>query len=745
MTNRLPLIARLSLLAALTAVYFCAGRLGLYLGHGYLLASPIWPPTGLALAAILLFGSKIWPSIFVGALLVNLSRLLETHTHLLPAALVSTAIATGNTLEAIAAKSLIERFARGVDAFQQPQTILRFTLLAGAAAILSAATGASAVYVAGGDARAHLLPFSFTWWLGDLVSALVLTPLILVWVSSRKPRLTPKRMLEAAALVGLLSLMSWLVFSGTTASLTGGANLTFLVIPPLLWAALRFGQRGTITLVFGVACVAVADSLSGHPPFAGANYVTSIVVLQSFIAVITVMSTMLAADVAQRQMMDAGLRASEQRYRELFELNPQPMWVYDYETLRFLAVNDAAVQHYGYSRREFLTMPITDIRPPDAIPLLLEDIARARAGFRNSIHRQHRKKDGSIIEVELTRHNLVFDDRPAAMVLSRDVTERQRAARRATAFSELGRRLSAATTPHAAAQIIADAADTLFGWDTCVLDLCSPGQESMETVFCVDTLNGRRQEFKLPDKKPGPLAFEVLRTGPRLILRPDPPRFGPGSIPIGDTNHPSASLMLVPLREEQQPVGIISIQSYRSQAFTEEDLRILQALAEHCSGALARIRAETEIQRLNRELRRHLEELQTIFNVAPVGIAVSRDPECRTLSGNPACQALFGAHGTIVVSETGADGRGLPFRLRRAGQELAFSDMPMQRVARDGVREAVPAYLPLRDPPDAAHQNAYQTLTPPASGRLNPPEQVFHRDAQAELIGTTTSRAGRRW
>jgi PAS domain S-box-containing protein len=263
------------------------------------------------------------------------------------------------------------------------------------------------------------------------------------------------------------------------------------------------------------------------------------------------------------------------------------------------------------------------------------------------------------------------------------MTQAERAARHANAFSELGRRLSSATNPRGAAQIIAEAADALFGWDACVLDLWSSRQNTMETVFCVDTVNGKRTEFALQERQPGAIAFEVLRDGARLILRSDPPAFEQGFIPLGDNNRPSASLMYVPLRDEQQAIGIFSIQSYRANAYSEQDLATLQALAEHCSGALARIRAEEEIQRLNRELRRHLEELQTIFNVAPVGIAVSHDPECRTLTGNPACQALFGANGVIVLSEAG-DAAKRPFRLLRDGQEIPFEEMPMQRVARQG-------------------------------------------------------------
>src|SRR5690349_23809123 len=96
----------------------------------------------------------------------------------------------------------------------------------------------------------------------------------------------------------------------------------------------------------------------------------SLLLLQNFLAAIAFMSLLLAAEVSQRRRIDTGLRASEQRYRDLFDQTPQPMWLFDYESLRFLAVNQAAVRHYGYARDEFLAMTIADIHPPEAVAAL---------------------------------------------------------------------------------------------------------------------------------------------------------------------------------------------------------------------------------------------------------------------------------------------------------------------------------------------------------------------------------------
>jgi PAS domain S-box-containing protein len=132
-------------------------------------------------------------------------------------------------------------------------------------------------------------------------------------------------------------------------------------------------------------------------------------------------------DVTARRAAEETLAAGERRYRDLFEANPQPMWVYDRETLRFLAVNDAAVQHYGYSRAEFRAMTLLDVQPLDDVPGLLERVAvDIPIPLMDEGPSRHRKKDGSVIEVERTSHALTFEGRRARLVMITDLTERKK-------------------------------------------------------------------------------------------------------------------------------------------------------------------------------------------------------------------------------------------------------------------------------------------------------------------------------
>src|SRR5487761_229174 len=111
----------------------------------------------------------------------------------------------------------------------------------------------------------------------------------------------------------------------------------------------------------------------------------------------------------------------------MFKTHPLPMWVYDAETLRFLEVNEAAVRHYGYSREEFLSMTLAEIRPSEEIPKLLERPEPDSPGYYDAGAWRHRKKDGSLIDVEIIAHPVQFAGRRAKMILAIDITEQKRA------------------------------------------------------------------------------------------------------------------------------------------------------------------------------------------------------------------------------------------------------------------------------------------------------------------------------
>ena len=175
--------------------------------------------------------------------------------------------------------------------------------------------------------------------------------------------------------------------------------------------------------------------------------------------------------------------------------------------------------------------------------------------------------------------------------------------RHTRALSELGRRLNAAATPKDAARIIVDVADDLIGWDACVCDMYNSDTGLVTHVLSLDIVNGKRTECqpRSIQTPPSALARRALESGPQLILRASGPAQQLEAVPFGDPNRRSESILYVPIRNDSEVVGFVSVQSYRPNAYSGKDVTILRALADHCSGALARIRANEQLVEISRQ------------------------------------------------------------------------------------------------------------------------------------------------
>lgn len=245
-------------LGALAIVYLLAGKLGLHFASVHESASAVWPPTGIALAAVLLLGRRTWPAIFVGAFLVNLTT---------SGSLVSSlGIAVGNTLEATIGALLVARYAGGTHAFERPQDFLRFVAFGGLlGTAVSATIGATTLVTSGEAERAAFGAIWLTWWFGDAAGALIVTPVLVRW--GRRGSLASLRAqpFEAVLLLIVVATTGALVFAHSELS---RHPLPFLCIPPLIRAAFRFGQREVATSVALLSAIATWATVRGSGPFA---------------------------------------------------------------------------------------------------------------------------------------------------------------------------------------------------------------------------------------------------------------------------------------------------------------------------------------------------------------------------------------------------------------------------------------------------------------------------------------------
>ena len=295
----------------LAAAYFVAGKFGLSLAFVNTSTTAVWPPTGISLAALLLLGTRIWPGVFLGAFITNLTTTGDPVS--------SAGIALGNTLEALAGAFLVTRFANGARAFERSQDVIKFALLGAlVSTVVSATIGSATLALSGLASWSDLGPIWSTWWLGDVGGALIFAPVLLTWATLEVKELT-WRPVERSALIVAVIATGVLLFGGIGPLSPENDPLAFLCFPALVWAAYRFGPREAATAVLLLALIADWGTLHGFGPFARGDQNQSLIYLQAFMGVAAVTSLALAAAVLDRQRAQKTIQMTEQRLRMVAE------------------------------------------------------------------------------------------------------------------------------------------------------------------------------------------------------------------------------------------------------------------------------------------------------------------------------------------------------------------------------------------------------------------------------------------
>jgi diguanylate cyclase (GGDEF)-like protein/PAS domain S-box-containing protein len=334
--------------AVLAVVYFGAAKLGLRFAFVHPSATAVWAPTGITLAAFLIFGFRVWPGIFIGAFFANLTTA--------GTALTSIGIATGNTLEGVVGCYLVMRFAHGQHAFERVQDIFRFAFLAGmVSTTISATIGVTSLSLAGYAHWSMYGPIWRTWWLGDVAGALVVTPFVLLW--KEKPHLnwTRAQIIELVLVSLGLSFTAWIVFGGRFHPELKNYPLEYICVPFLIWAAFRFGRRAAATATCVLAGIATWGTLHGFGPFSGYAANTSLLLAQVFMGIVSITGLVLAAEVSE------GKRAA-QRFRLAVESAPNAMVMSNREG-KIVLVNSQGMKMFGYKEEELVGQSVEVLVP----------------------------------------------------------------------------------------------------------------------------------------------------------------------------------------------------------------------------------------------------------------------------------------------------------------------------------------------------------------------------------------------
>lgn len=291
--------------AILAAIYFVAAKTGLTLAFVNASATAVWPPTGITLAALLLFGFKAWPGVFVGAFLANVTTAGTIATSL--------AIAGGNTMEGVVGAYLVNRFANGRYAFRHARDIFRFALCGALlSTTVSATVGVTSLSLGGFANWADFKAIWLTWWLGDAAGALIAAPFLLLWATGPSVSWTRARIVEGSLIMIAALAVGGLVFGGVFA-------FEYLTVPLLAWAAFRLGPRLTASMIVLLSVIAIIGTLDGRGPLVAVTQNDSLLLLQAFMAIMSLVFLPVAALVIERKEAEERLRQSEDRFRTLYQ------------------------------------------------------------------------------------------------------------------------------------------------------------------------------------------------------------------------------------------------------------------------------------------------------------------------------------------------------------------------------------------------------------------------------------------
>ena len=386
--------------------YYGAAKFGLQLAYANTSITSIWPPTGIALAALVLLGRRFWPAVFIGALFANLWTGVPLVTTL--------GIATGNTLEALVGAYLLCSVTDFRPSLERARDVVLLALLAGGVSTaVSATIGVTSLWI-GNQVDANDLDTAWrVWWLGDMGGDLLVAPFLMVVVTIWRRHdfpVTTARVVEAVALTAVLAGVSVLAFSGNV-------PITYVVFPPLIWAALRFRQIGATTGSLIVATVAVLYTAGDMGPFVRHSQDDGLLLAQTFVGVAAITTLLLAAIMSERER-------AEQLFHKVFEQGPVGMVILGPDQ-RIEETNDSLCTMLGYERGELDRRMLTELGHPDDLDVDAELERELLAGEIGSyqVEKRYFTKQGEVVWANVTATTLSDEaGSPRGLTILDDIT-----------------------------------------------------------------------------------------------------------------------------------------------------------------------------------------------------------------------------------------------------------------------------------------------------------------------------------
>ena len=427
-------------IAGLAIIYFVAGRLGtlLALPPGY--STAVFPASGIALFAILRYGYKIWPGILIGSFLLNGSiSVLQQNMTLIKFTPIGLSIGFGASAEALAGGYFLYKFTKSSNPFYQVKNVFIFIVFSsGVSSLISAICGTLTITLSGISTWDQFNETFLTWWLGDAIGILIITPILILFSNISSNRFHRKLMMEGVFLVISLFFVCKMVFSewlGNTSY-----PLSFLPFPFLVWAVFRFDKLGLIISTLVISIISNWETIHGNGPFAIAQEPnTSLLLVQTFLGTAFSMSLILYTDLTEKRRISESLLKSEERIKQTEDFS-LVMATHVGLDGKWLKVPKTLCDLLGYTREELLADTFESVTHPDDFMADWSQCQQLIRGEKKSfdLEKRYIRKDGKVIWVDLNC-SIVLDDEnnPIHFVTYiRDITERKNLEHKLKRYSE---------------------------------------------------------------------------------------------------------------------------------------------------------------------------------------------------------------------------------------------------------------------------------------------------------------------